>query len=503
VGKRLGKRNNSDYLALNHRSSGVLNHASHDLTPFKRTSILRRPMNKLLFTLLIFLFSATTLAQATLPTELVSKVDAFVTERMVLGKLPGLSLVIVKDGQVTYTKGYGFANIEKQIAMTDHTRVAIGSTTKGMTALAVMQLVEQGKLDLDAPVENYVPWFSVDDPHGDDITLRHLLTHTSGLPASAAFDGNREPDALEQHVRSLATTKLQRTPGSEFEYANDGYAVAGLVVQEVSGMPYADYMTKFIFAPLGMQDATFDFTRAEAEGMAQGYIRQRSSFVPRPLLVSQGFAPAGTLLTSASDVGNYLAALLNGGEKVISEGSLEEMWKPQATIGDGTQYGFGWVIVNLDGLELITHDGSVEVSGSIFVIVPSQKLAVGVLTNFSNGHTNEIGKGITTLLLGGEPEPSQEPVLRDPSTFTANPDVWQPYVGDYETHQGLVHIYADGNKLLGQAGDVTFELEAYGDNDFVLRGEIGALEGHGVSFNVEVDKQVTFILDGQAFGQKQ
>jgi CubicO group peptidase (beta-lactamase class C family) len=460
-----------------------------------------------IFISLIFTVIGVTIAQSTtpttLPTALSSSIDSFVQERMVQGKLPGLSLVIVQDGQVAYTKGYGFANVEKQIAMTDHTRVAIGSTTKGMTALAVMQLVEQGKLDLDVPVVNYLPWFSVDDPHSGDITLRHLLTHTSGLPAGAAFDGNRDPDALEQHVRSLATSKLHRLPGGDFEYANDGYAVAGLVVQAVSGMPYADYMTNYVFAPLGMQDATFDLTWAEEKGMAQGYIKQRGSFVPRPMLVSQGIAPAGTLLTSAHDVGNYLAALLNGGENAISAASLEELWKSQASVGDGTQYGMGWMIVNRDGLELLTHDGSVEVSGSIFVIVPSQKLAVGVLTNSSTGHTDEIGKGITALLLGGQPEPSSVPLERGPSAFTANPDVWQAYLGDYDTQQGLVRIYADGNKLLGHAGDVNFELEAYGDNDFVLRGEVGALEGHGVSFSVEADNHVTFILDGQAFGQKQ
>ena len=186
------------------------------------------------------------------PSNLSARIDTLVQARMNAGKLPGLSLVVVKDGEVRYTKGYGFANLEQQTAMTQHTRIAIGSTTKGMTALAVMQLVEQGKLKLDAPVVTYLPWFKVDDSSSDRITLRHLLAHTSGLPTRTNFDGNRDPNALERHVRTLSSSKLHRAPGSGFEYANDGYAVAGLVVQVVSGMPYAEYMTKFVFTPLGM-----------------------------------------------------------------------------------------------------------------------------------------------------------------------------------------------------------------------------------------------------------
>ena len=239
---------------------------------------------------------------------LIARIDAFVHERRSAGQLPGLALVVVKDGQVFYSQGYGSANLEQHSAMTDRTRIGIGSTTKGLTALAVMQLVEQGKLSLDAPVVRYLPWFQVSDPNSDRITVRHLLTHASGLPTSTNFDGNRDPSALERHVRSLGSTKLHRIPGSGFEYANDGYAVAGLVVQAVAKLPYAAYMTKFVLAPLGMTDATFNLNRAEREGIAQGYVKERGRFVPRPLLVSQTDAPAGALLTSARDVGRYLNA---------------------------------------------------------------------------------------------------------------------------------------------------------------------------------------------------
>ena len=434
---------------------------------------------------------------------LITRIDSFVRERMSAGKLPGLSLIVVKDGEVRYSKGYGFATLEYHIAMTDRTRIGIGSTTKGMTALAVMQLVEQGRLKLDIPVVTYVPWFQVNDPNSGSITLRHLLTHSSGLPTSTNFDGNRNPNALEQHVRSLVSTKLHRVPGSGFEYANDGYAVAGLVVQVVSKMPYAEYMTKFVFAPLGMTDATFDQSKAERQGMTQGYVKERGRFVPRPMLVSQGDAPAGALLTSARDVGRYLNALLNGGQAVISPDSIAELWRPQIKMDHGGEYGLGWVNLRFGELEVLTHDGSVIVSGSTFVVVPSQRLGVAVLTNFATDHTNEIAKGIATLLLGGKPEPSTVPVERGPTEFKPDPASWQGYVGAYETRMGLVRVYVEGGKLLGKAVDLPFELEAYGDNDFVLRGEVGTLEGHGVSFMRGAENRITLLLDGQPFGQRQ
>lgn len=436
------------------------------------------------------------------PSAVSARIDAFVRERLSAGKLPGLSLVVVKDGAVRISRGYGFANLEQQTAMTDRTRIAVGSTTKGLTALAVMQLVEQGKLELDASVLTYLPWFRVEGSGSASITLRHLLTHTSGLPTSTNFDGDRDPNALERHVRSLSSVKLHRVPGSGFEYANDGYAVAGLVVQVVSKMPYAGYMTKFVFAPLRMMDSTFDLSQAERDGMAQGYVKERGRFVPRSLMVSQVDAPAGGLLTSARDVGRYLNALLNGGQQVISARSLEEQWKPQVKMNHGGEYGLGWMNLKFGGLEVLTHDGSVIVSGSTFAMVPSQRLGVAVLTNFATDHTNEIAKGIATLLLGGEPEASAVPLERGPSAVKPDPETWRGYVGEYLTQLGLVRIYVEGNKLLGKADDLPFELEAYGDNDFVLRGEIGTLEGHAVSFLLAAGNRASLMLDGQPFGQR-
>lgn len=458
-----------------------------------------------LFTLALVFMSMIAHAQNMFSPELQVMIDDFVAERMELGNLPGLALTIIKDGQVAYTKGYGLANVEKQLAMTDHTPVAVASTAKGMTALAIMQLVEQGKVDLDAAVMSYLPWFTVDDPLGSTITVRQILSHNAGLPASGIYDGNRDPDALEQRVRALASVKLSRAPGTGYEYANDGYAIAGLIIQTVSGMPFEDYMAQHIFAPLAMEDSTFDPAQAEQHGLAQGYLKQRGVLSPGPLDISRGQAPAGLLLTSAHDTATYFLMLLSGGQSdnktIAAKSSIEELWKPQVQLEPELHYGLGWEVSNANGLTVVNHTGSLPSSSSDFILVPSQNLGVGVMVNLSSAHTVEIAEGVVVLMQGGTPNPSSLPTEREPSTFKPDPSVWTQYLGDYESQKGLVRIYVEDGKLMGLAGDVAFELEAYGDNDFVMRGNVGAFEGFSVSFS-SADNHMTMLLGGQPFGQK-
>jgi CubicO group peptidase (beta-lactamase class C family) len=459
-----------------------------------------------LSTLVLVLVSIVANAQTMSSPELQTMIDDFVAERMEQGKLPGLSLVIVKDGQILYTKGYGFANIETQTPMTDRTPVAVASQAKGMTALAVMQLVEQGKVDLDAPVPTYLPWFKVDDLRGRSITVRQVLTHTAGLPTSLILDGNRDPNALEQRVHELATVKLNRDPGTAYEYATDGYAIAGLIVQTVSGMPYKDYMAQNIFAPLDMQEATFDPDEAEQNGLAQGYSKQRGVLSPAPMLVTLGFALGSWALVSARDLGNYFTMLLEGGQfdgkTIVAKSSIEEMWKPLVSMDAERSYGLGWNVLTINGVTTIANEAEELVNSSQFILIPEQNLGVGVTVNLSTGHSSEIARGVVTLMQGGTPEPSSLPVERDPSTFKADPALWANYVGDYDSGRGPVRIYIEGDKLLGQAGDLAFELEAYGENDFALRGAVGGLEGYPITFSTGEDNQLIILLGGQLFGQK-
>src|SRR5919202_5368307 len=158
-----------------------------------------------------------------------TRIDAYMRERMPDLRTPGLSVVVVDGDQVILSRGYGFADREAGTPMTEDTPVAVASTNKGMTALAMMQLVEQGLVDLDAPVTRYLPNFRMDDERAAGITVRQVLSHTAGIPAGTATDLAQDDQALQRRVASLASVKLRYAPGSGYEYSLDGYSVAGLI----------------------------------------------------------------------------------------------------------------------------------------------------------------------------------------------------------------------------------------------------------------------------------
>jgi CubicO group peptidase (beta-lactamase class C family) len=262
--------------------------------------------------------------------ELRQRLDQFVTERMLRGHVPGLSLVVVKDGEPVYVKGYGSENLETGQPMTEHSLVSLGSTTKAMTALALMQLVEQGLVDVEAPVTRYLPWFQTADGQGGAILVKHLLSHSSGLPASFVWDGATDDGALERRGRALANVHLRFTPGAGWEYANDGFAVLGLIVQAVSGMPYEDYMALHVFQPLGLEHTTFGALPARQGALSQGYVWTRGEVRPVPAVMSRAQHPAGTaLFSSAEDVARYLVMMVGKGQgssaRVLSTESVEHM----------------------------------------------------------------------------------------------------------------------------------------------------------------------------------
>jgi CubicO group peptidase (beta-lactamase class C family) len=198
-------------------------------------------------------------------TDAATRIDTYLRGRVPHLRMPGFALVVVVGDQVILSRGYGVADRAAGTPMTEDTPVAIASTSKGMTALAVMQLVEQGLVDLDAPVIRYVPDFTLNDPRAVDVTVRQVLTHTAGLPAGGLHDPAQDDEALERHIDSLVSTELRFAPGGGYEYANDGYSVAGLVVQRVSGVPYEDYLAAQVFEPLSMARTTFDVSRVSGD----------------------------------------------------------------------------------------------------------------------------------------------------------------------------------------------------------------------------------------------
>ncbi len=197
-------------------------------------------------------------------------VDSFLQEEVKANRIPGVAVAIVQDDQIIFSKGYGEAFAGKPV--TPQTQFYLGSVSKGFTALAIMQLVEQGKLKLDAPVQKYLSWFQVADPNASSkITVRHLLNHTSGLSEAGDPNAGAYTSNLEEQARLLKSVHPTSAVGSQFVYYNQNYRLLGLLIEQVSGESYGDYIRNHIFEPLGMLDSVAD--PADATNLASGYSR--------------------------------------------------------------------------------------------------------------------------------------------------------------------------------------------------------------------------------------
>lgn len=286
----------------------------------------------------------------------VAAVDRFVEEQMQRHRIPGLSLALFDDGRIVYTAGYGKA--DQDAAMHPDTPMPIGSITKTVTAVAVLQLVEDGKIDLDAPVRTYLPWFRVaDEAAAGAITVRHLLQHTSGLSQPGY---NRVPPAdtsLEDGVRDLRHARLTAPVGTEYQYFNGNYSTLALILEVVSGQPYGQTVRDNIFDPLGMDrsDATF----AEA-GSARGHSKLFGFPVAREVPAYRYLLGAGHLTSTAPDLARLAIALDNGGTygdvRILSPASVELMRTPPPL--DRTAYGMGWELGEHRGAPIGGHNGA-------------------------------------------------------------------------------------------------------------------------------------------------
>ncbi len=423
-------------------------------------------------------------ANASTPSLPLERVNRFIEERRTLAGVPGISIVMVQNDAIVYSHGYGLANIKTQTPMTDATPLEIGSTTKSMTALAVMQLVEAGKLELDQTLKHYLPWFTTADKNrlSDNITLRQCLTHTSGLSdESIPHDTAMDDLALERWVRSFKHSKLEFAPGLRTKYSNFGYAVLGLIVQKVSGVSFERYLTDNLFKPLEMKRTTLDPKVATGLGLAQGYRgTPGGAFKATARQLGRLGVPAGSLTaSSARDVGNYLIMQLNLGQfhgrKIISAQSLLEMQTGQVDYHFGIptynleheiKYGYGWRVFQSRGLPLIAHNGTVGRMGSVFLLAPEQKLGVAILWNLEvEGLDLELMLGLLDFLRGDESAILPVPgTARAVKTVKAN---LEPFAGMYASSEGNIEVRNVKNQLQLQKSDLILKLEPIAKNVFV------------------------------------
>ncbi len=315
-----------------------------------------------------------------------SAIDQYVQDKMRSSHIPGLGLAIVQGDSIVYLKGYGKADGEGR-AVTPATPFMIGSITKSFTALATMQLVEAGKVELDTPVQHYIPWFAVADSAASaSITVRQLLTMTSGLPQlyQTQLVTDEDHGTIERNVRLLRTKELSRPVGEGFVYSNAGYETLGLLIQVVSGQSYEEYVQQHIFAPLDMRNSFISQDDAIRHGMATGHRWWFGIPVAATFPFNRGELPAGYIIASTEDMAHYVMAQMSDGRygvsTVLTPAGMAAMHVETPPPG----YGMGWESVRSNGHHLLNIDGgTVNFQSSIF-FDPATRTGVYVAANVVN-----------------------------------------------------------------------------------------------------------------------
>lgn len=317
----------------------------------------------------------------------IARLAALIDQEVKDKKLPALSVALVDDQRVVWAKGFGFQDAKGTIPATPETVYRVGSVSKLFTDIAVMQLVEQGKLDLDAPVQTYLPDFQPKNPFDQTpITLRQLMAHRSGLirepPAGNYFDP--KPPSLEKTVASLNGIALVYKPGEKTKYSNAAIAVVGRTLEKVAGQRFEDAVKDRVLAPLGMKNSAFEATPELKPRLAAAVMwSYHGREFPAPTF-ELGMSPAGSMYSTVLDLSKFMSCLFADGQgeqgRMLKAETLDKMFEPQfAPAGAPRTFGLGFALSALDGRKRIGHGGAMYGFATELAALPKEKLGVAVV----------------------------------------------------------------------------------------------------------------------------
>lgn len=307
-------------------------------------------------------------------------IDDYIALQMRRQQVPGLSLAVVQDGRVVKLQGYGFADLELEVPVTPDTVFEIGSITKQFVAAAIMTLVEQGKINLDEPASSYL---SDLPPVWHEVTVRQLLTHTSGIPdfeEILGYGAYRIPTTAQQLIAVAAAKPMDFAPGAQWHYSNTGYYLLGLIIEKVSGVPYVTLIEKRILEPAGMTRTRSSVPTEIIAGRASGYALEERRIANRDAIQPTAVGGAGDLVSTTGDLVKWNAML--DAQSVLATDSYAKMWANQA-LADGSPsgYGFGWFVSPVRGHRAQEHSGGTAGFSSDILRLPEDRVTVVVLTN--------------------------------------------------------------------------------------------------------------------------
>jgi CubicO group peptidase (beta-lactamase class C family) len=349
------------------------------------------------------------------------------------------SVLVAVDGKPVFRQGFGLADRELSVANTPDTEFRLGSITKQFTATAILQLAEQGKLKIDDPVSKY---YTDAPPAWAKVTIKHLLTHTSGIPTYTALPDffareARLPHTPEELIKLTRDRPLDFDPGTKYAYDNSGYILLGWIVEKVSGQSYADYLQQHIFGPLGMSHSGYDSSEKIIPHRASGYRFDDKGWSNAPFLDMSGPYAAGSLYSDVDDMLVWDQAL--NAAKPLAAASLQQMFTDY-----GHQYGFGFVVDKSFAHDRIWHNGGINGFSTSFQRYPKDRLTVVVLSNIEGAPSDKIATDLAGLCLGATTP------LR---AIALAPALLGRYAGFYELTPALVwKIEVQGDHLLVHPG---------------------------------------------------
>ncbi|MFN8493377.1 MAG: serine hydrolase domain-containing protein [Caldilineaceae bacterium] len=305
-------------------------------------------------------------------------------------RIAGLAIGIIQANTLAYANAFGVQNIETGAPLTRRSLFHTASVTKTVTGVAMMQLIEQGKVQLAAPVVRYLPYFKLDDQRYNQITIQQLLTHVSGMPREPEeldFWINPEYDdgALERFVRNLVSAKLTATPGERFAYCNYGFNVLADVIAKVTGMLFEQYVRAQILAPLQMDMSTLLYSEMDPRFRAEPHLGAEVTTLHSVYPYNRPHAACSSLISNINELCRWALVHLKQGEldgvRILRPESYPIMWQPYVQSSATEHRGLGWVHFNHNGTPAIGHDGWDTGFGATFWLFPAQRAAAIVLSN--------------------------------------------------------------------------------------------------------------------------
>ncbi|HUQ80298.1 MAG TPA: serine hydrolase domain-containing protein [Gemmatimonadaceae bacterium] len=350
-------------------------------------------------------------AADTIGDKLRRQLTPWLEDRARRGEFSG-TVVVAKDGTPVYTAAFGMADRERKVPNTTTTRYNLGSMNKMWTAVAIAQLVEQGKVDLDATVGKYVP----DLPNQsirETVKVRHLLSHTSGTATyfrKGFLRDKKYAASAADYVPYYADEPLSFTPGARMQYSNAGFALLGLIVERVSGQSFYDYAKRNVVDRAGMKTAAYLDVRSHPTDVAVGYARPQNGGgageIPNWDLIEQHSSPAGGAFASAADLLAFSRALWSN--KLVGAPLVKQLTTGQVAMGPDMQYALGFGVGTTNGWRHIGHNGGIPGANAEFVMFPDQGVDVVVLANIDGPAATDVLRRITTLLTGAASGPAAD-----------------------------------------------------------------------------------------------